>query len=259
MKTLTIPELRKIVPAAFAESPAKRVSERYSFIPTTRVIDEVMASGWLPTRAYQSRVVADQLHATHMITFRHPNLKVKLDGVLPEVTVFNNHMALKCYKMLAGFFRMICSNGLVVSAGIGESRVTKIHKDGAEVDVFITLNAALSKLDSAVADIIRWQATQLTFLQQQDFAARAILMKNNNDPVWSKHFDAHEFLNRRREEDRGNDLWTVYNVVQENIMKGGVQGASRLTRAITQVAEVQRINEGLWQLADEFGKLHSVS
>jgi len=51
----------------------------------------------------------------------------------------------------------------------------------------------------------------------------------------------------------------VFNVVQENVMKGGVRGAVRETKPINQVAEIQRINQGLWQLATDYGKLHGVN
>ena len=31
-----------------------------------------------------------------------------------------------------------------------------------------------------------------------------------------------QLLKERRYDDKGNDLWTTFNVVQENIMKGGI-------------------------------------
>lgn len=58
----------------------------------------------------------------------------------------------------------------------------------------------------------------------------------------------------RRPIDDGNDLWRVFNVVQENVMRGGITGrsakgrASR-SRAIRAIREDVRINNDLWQLA----------
>jgi hypothetical protein len=259
MKILTIEDLHAQVPAAFATEPADNVSHRYSFIPSDQIITEVMTRGWQPTSAYQSSRVRDQRHATHMITFRQPNTELRIGDVLPQINLFNNHSAAKRFRLLGGFFRMICSNGLVVSLGIAESDINRIHIDGASVDVDRALTGALDSINSALDQIVQWQQIPLNFVQQNDFAAKAVLIKNNNDPYWSAHFDAREFLNRRRDPDRANDLWTVFNVVQENIMRGGVQGAVRTTKPITQVAEVQRINQSLWQLTTEYGQLHSRS
>jgi hypothetical protein len=260
VKILTLDELERTVPAAFAESPAGHVSDRYSFISTRNVIERLADTGWYPARAQQSRKVRDQLHATHMITFRKPHAEIQIGGVVPEFHLFNNHAALKRAVMRAGFYKFVCSNGLVVAVpGAVDVRFSYIHIDGAAFDFEVSFEAALKQLDTASNQIEKWMGIQLTFLQEQEFAAKAVLMRNHNDPVWSKHFDAHEFLNRRRSDDRWHDLWTVFNVVQENIIKGGVQGAVRTTKPITQVAEVQRINEGLWQLATEYGSLHGVN
>src|SRR5262249_42553830 len=58
----------------------------------------------------------------------------------------------------------------------------------------------------------------------------------------------------RRPADLGNDLWHVYNVVQEHLMQGGdagrtVTGRSVRSRRLTSIREDVRINTTLWQLA----------
>jgi hypothetical protein len=257
MNNLTLDELKRKVPAAFAAEPAEHVSDRYSFIPTTKIITQVMERGWLPVEARQSRRAIDWLHTTHMITFRRPDTNLQVGGVLPQINWTNNHAAMRRGTLLGGFFKQICSNGLVVSAGIAETKYSRIHIDGADFDIDEALASCLERLDEAEQDIHRWMNIDLNFGQKQEFAAKAVLVKNQNDPIWSAHFDAHEFLNTRRPEDRRNDLWTVFNVVQENIIQGGVRGANGTTRGITQVSETMRINRGLWQLATEYGTLHS--
>lgn len=260
MKTLTISELRKIVPAAFAEEPADTVSDRYSFIPTEPIIEELLARGWAPVNARQSHRVVNKRHATHMIEFQQPGNGIhRVDDYAPQIVLFNNHAAQRRFVLRAGIFVKVCSNGLVVAIGIGSNEIAEIHIDGAKCDIDEAFSGTLIQLEQAATLIPKWQQVHLNFVQQNEYAARAVLIKNNNDKYWSKHFDAHEFLNRRRFADRKDDLWTVFNVVQENIMMGGVQGASRTTKPINQVVEVQRINEALWQLTTEYGKLHGVN
>jgi len=260
MKILDINELHRLVPAAFADAPANTVSDRYSFIPTLRVVGQLAEQDWFPVEASQSKRVGDPIHATHMIKFRKLDTRIQIGGVAPEIWVINNHAALRRITMRAGFYKWACSNGLVVSVpGMIDERFDKIHIDNAAFEFEKAFAIATHRLQAATTQIEEWMRIPLNFVEQNDFAAEAILIRNHDDPVWSKHFDAHEFLTRRRPEDKGHDLWTVFNVVQENIMKGGVQGAVRTTKPITQVAEVQRINEGLWQLATEYGTFHGVN
>lgn len=259
MNTLTLENLRTIVPAAFAESPASNVSDRYSFIPTEPLINLMAGRGWYPTDARQSKRVTNAAHTTHMITFRQADARVKVGDVTPQLTLFNNHAAQRRATLRAGFYRWLCGNGLVVSVGIVDIRGDYIHIDGASFNFEEDFANAINRLDGACKQIAEWTNVELNFVQQQQFAYDSILIRNNDDKYWSNHFNPFDFLARRRDGDRGNDLWTVFNVVQENILKGGVQGAVRTTKPITQVKEIQRINESLWQLATEYGTLHGVN
>lgn len=78
-----------------------------------------------------------------------------------------------------------------------------------------------------------------------------------------------DLLNSRRHEDTGmrvrqgyreigkakNDLWTTYNVVQENLLKGGQRGMSEsgrrsTTRAVTSIDGDLKLNRALWSMAE---------
>lgn len=259
MNILTIDQLKNQVPAAFALEPADKVSHRYSFIPTEPIINELALRGWVPTSAQQSRLVQDPLHAMHMITFSQPVGDFNVGDIMPQINLFNAHDASHRFTLRAGMFRKVCNNGMVISIGVGDAEVLRIHIDGASVDLEAAFGRTMQTLERAGQVIPQWQSVKLNFVEQNDFASKAVLIRNNNDPYWSKHFDSTEFLTRRRPQDKADDLWTVFNVVQENIMKGGVQGAVRTTKPITQVKEIKRINESLWQLATEYGTLHGVN
>jgi len=69
-----------------------------------------------------------------------------------------------------------------------------------------------------------------------------------------------EIIIPRRYEDNKNDLWTVYNVIQENLTKGGIKG---LGDKVCKTGEIKKIktrklidenkyisfNSDIWQLA----------
>jgi len=250
---MNLQTLEKLVPAAFAVEPADNVSDRYSFISSQEIISKLADRGFMPVKGHQSRRVRDERHATHMITFEDPKFRFKVGDVAPQVVLFNNHSAARRATLRAGIWRKACDNGMVVSVGQFQAEYSVIHKDGNSFDFDQEFERVIKELEGITDKLKKWMGIELNFGQRQEFAAKAVLIRNQNDPYWSKHFDAHEFLTRRRDDDRRNDLWTVFNVVQENIIKGGVQGPNRITKPITQVAEVQRINEALWQLVETYG------
>ena len=60
-----------------------------------------------------------------------------------------------------------------------------------------------------------------------------------------------------REEDKGDDLWTVFNVCQEKMIKGGFQSTSkndkvRKQRKITSIKKDVEYNQRLWEIATRF-------
>ena len=79
-------------------------------------------------------------------------------------------------------------------------------------------------------------------------------------------FSPVRLLEAKRSADRSNDLFTVFNVVQENIIKGGIRFSSKnddgifernKVRAITSIDANIKINKGLWSLSEKY--LNSVT
>jgi hypothetical protein len=249
-RELSIDELKKIVPAAFVEAPAPTVSKRYGFIPTFKMIASIMERGWRPfqARMQRSRAALMPQFATHMITFRKPGEIIRVGGIIPTITLINNHIAKMKAKIVAGFLRLICSNGLMISSGIGDSSVVRVHLGNAEAFVAAGLEGALDKLGRATGQVESWKSLPLTPLEQMTFAHSALELKFGDDAV---RFATSDVLAARRMEDISNDLWSTFNVVQENLTQGGFRGPTRTTRAIQAVPELARVNQGLWALAEQ--------
>ena len=58
-----------------------------------------------------------------------------------------------------------------------------------------------------------------------------------------------------RPEDKGTDLWSVFNVVQEKMIRGGVsysspKGKVRSAREINNIVASNSINTKLWEAAE---------
>jgi hypothetical protein len=246
--------LRAEAPAVFATSPEEgRVSDRYSFLPTTEILEILQEEGWT---AWKARQVGSRKwsrdHAKHIVRLRHRDLDVKNFAVgdsFPEMLVVNSHNGLGGYKLQAGIFRLVCSNGAVVSeSDFGTIHIRHIGFDPQQVkDASRRLVSNASVLKDKVD---RWQKTELSERSRMDFftdAARLRFTDPDNAII-------QEVSTARRQQDVGNDLWRTFNVAQENLIRGGYrnQQTRRMVRSISNIQLDIDLNQQLWELASQY-------
>jgi Domain of unknown function (DUF932) len=243
------------IPSIHATHASGNVSERYGFIPTSTIVSALEREGFVPVKASAARSRPDRAaFAKHMIRFRHREHQVKQVGDwLPEVVLVNSHDGSSSYQIMAGVFRLVCLNGLVVGNSIAEARV-RHTKNAAEeiVDASYRVIESLPELSDGVREM---QSIRLEPEERQAFATAALTLRYPEDaPIRPE-----QLLSPRRHADQGNDLWTQFNVVQEHLLKGGQRRADsrRSTRKISSVGEDVRLNRALWTLAEELKRLKS--
>jgi hypothetical protein len=99
----------------------------------------------------------------------------------------------------------------------------------------------------------RWRSVNSVIGSAGTFAAQALKIRYPNHEQHLPVFPD-QLLDARRDADFGNTLWLTYNVIQENLVAGGLHGhsasgRSSRTRAIRAIREDVRINVGLWNHA----------
>jgi hypothetical protein len=253
--------LRQYAPAAFAEAPEEgRVSGRYSFLPTTDILEILQDEGWTAWKAQQVRARTwSKDHAKHIIRLRHEDLDPQAFGVgdsFPEMLLMNAHNGLGAYDLMAGIFRLICTNGMVVS----ESDFGKIHirHIGFEPEQVIDASRKLVMNASRLSDKVNtWKEIQMSPRSRQDFFTDAakIRFENPDEGV------VRDVSTVRREADRGNDLWRTFNVAQENLIRGGFVNSTtrRNVRPITSIQKDVKYNSELWDLASTYSEAVSLN
>lgn len=251
---LSLDTLRERVPAVFAPSAHERVTSKYTFIPTERVLTGLMRAGFLPVDARQANArKASPLHARHVIRLRRRVETISLRDSIPEVVLWNAHDGSGAYQLRLGCLRVVCLNGLIVSMGAFPS--VRVAHRGDIVEEVVTSALEISERFGVLASQIeRMERRQLQKDEQLQFAERALAIRFP-DPVQSGLVPA-QLLTCRRVEDVGSDLWTCLNKVQENLLRGGLShrtasGRRTRTRAIRSIAEDVRINSRVWDLAEE--------
>lgn len=238
--------------------PAQDVSNRYAFVPTTRVLDVLADYGWMPSQVKESKVRKEEHlgYQSHIVRLRNSTLSpiVREHEYYPEIVVRNSHNRGSGIELSLGIWRLVCSNGLMAGQAYGVHKIRHVGFATAKVEeaIHMLAGSATRVLDSVES----FRSIRLPMPEQREFAAKAIDMKWNSDEgKFVMNPDA--VLMSRRWADRSDDLWTVFNRVQENLIKGGTRGWTadgkrRSDRAVTQIARNVELNRGLWELADEF-------
>lgn len=254
---LSLDKAKVLAPAIFAKEPASYINRsRYHFTPTTEVIDHMADLGWVLTNAKQSSTKQDlrKYYGTHIVEFQHPELFIKgSDATIearPTVILLNSHDGSRPINFEMGLFRLVCSNGLVVKDrdfGGFKERHTKYDFTGIKN----LIENKVTGLNDVVTKINRWNQIEMKPLDRRKFAEEAIKLRTKTDRV-AEEYEIIEVLNPRRDEDSANTLWHVFNRVQENLIKGGYQMNNRTARAITNPIADMEINQGLWQVAEEY-------
>jgi hypothetical protein len=249
--TLSSDTLRQRVPAVFAPGAHERTSSSYTFISTARVLDALRLAGFEPVEARQATRARSSVHARHLVRLRRRFETIQLRDAIPEIVFLNSHDGTSAYQLRVGLFRVVCTNGLIVSAGVFPTwRV--MHRGDVVADVVTAALQITERFDALAAAVERMERTSLDRLQQLDFAAEALALRFPKD--LHAGLQPAQLLVPRRAEDAGNDLWRTFNVVQENILRGGLvrrSASNRLTRTrrITAIREDVRLNSGLWESA----------
>jgi hypothetical protein len=250
---LTTKELQARAPAAF--TTASMMTERYVQIPTIQVVEKLAEAGYKPVDANQDKPTRrDPRFVAHSVTLRHEKFldpKLNLDQV-PQIVLLNSHNGRTQMRMFAGFYRFVCSNGMVVGRDMFRYEVR--HVGDAFAEAFGFADMMTQELDTILGVIDEWGNVKLTQGKQDTFAQRAAELRFGDK---STSYPVTSILEAKRPEDKGDDLWRVFNRVQENTTMGGITGenANRravTSRALTAITPNIVYNAELWNLAEEF-------
>ena len=263
-------KLRRMAPSVFAEAAHESRSSRYAYIPTSRVIDGLRAEGFQPVQVKVSRVRDGSRKGfeKHMIKFQQVDALARAsDGIVPQVALINAHDGTTSYKLLSGLFRALCCNGLIIPASPGSVSEINIKHTGSSIveDVSEGSFRVLDDSKRAIEVAGRWSQLQLTGPEQQALAigahhARFADAEGNIDtPI-----EPAQLLQARRIDDQKADLWTTFNRVQENAIKGGLHGVELdakgrrrrvTTREVKGIDGNLNLNKALWKMAEHLAGL----
>ena len=253
---ITLDELKTALPQAFVTSPAARVSKRYSFIPTSQILTDLDSLGWkirsITNPRYKS--AGKMLHGKHLVRLFHPDIQINAEGDINhvEIALYNSSDGTSKFRMEVGIFRMVCSNGLVVKSH--DFGGINMRHSGYSFDALkVSIDEMVAGLPNVVQKINTFSSRILTAAEMTALAQSAYELRNSGRVATPEELQA--ILAPRRDADKGDNLWVVFNRVQESILSGGNtftdrRGRNRTARPIRNLDKGLKLNQELWSLAE---------
>ncbi len=252
----SLEELKEIAPSIFTTHGAGNTSDKYSHIPTDKVINDMATLGWNVVDAKEVKARKNKGFQKHLVVFRNNNVVINGqdgDTIFPQILLTNSHDGKNSFSFQAGLFRMICENGLVISTKQFEA--FKIRHMGYDFETLQgVIKDVISSLDLTVESMNKMKQIELSEEQTLDFAKQ--LLENRVDGLNNTidKIAINQVLETQRSEDAGNGLWEVFNRVQENIVEGNFQyltrtGKRRYARPIKNFRQDLKVNADMYETA----------
>jgi len=259
---LTNDELLAQAPALFTEEPHYDVSDKYHFIPTIDVIEEIRANNWYPVRVSEASVrdLDKEGYQQHLVKFRHFDDLLHPQENAVELLLFNSHDRSKSFTISAGIYRFVCSNGLVIADSVFESYKIK-HLGDRVNDVANAVDSITAIKPKLMNTIQKLESIELSALEKESFAKSSIPLR------FDKHLQVNhtDLLIPHRDEDTKDDLYTTLNVIQENLLRGNISGVNKETgrrftsKEIKSISKDVEVNQGLWDIAERIASIKEPS
>jgi len=265
---LTMDELKERCSYAFEKAPTNpSVTNLYTHVNTEVVINDLAKLGWYPVDAQQRKSRGGKtIFSKHQIKFQNEDMYLERENgerSYIDIILVNSHDGFTTFRFLVGIFRLICSNGLVIADEQFEN--IKMRHIGYTFDELRNvITESIAKVNEHVGVMNSMVDRTLTQEEKNDLALTAMLtrlgVKPGSEEAKKFNYDEEtidEILEPKRDEDKGDDLWTVFNVIQEKMISGGFKVAlegkkERKVRKITSFEKDTRLNQDLFKLATSY-------
>lgn len=248
-------DIYNICPAVFAAQPAPDRSKYFKHVSTIEALQALGDEGFMPFMVAQTkpRDANRMCYARHMVRLRRES-DIRVDGA-NEIIIYNANDGTSAATMLSGHIRFACANGLVTGDSLNTVKIYhRGNVTGEYIEGAYTILKDFERVDASREEM---QSTQVGRSAALIFAEEALKLKYDD----ASPLEPAQILMPRRREDQKTDLWTTFNVIQENLIKGGIRYYDKekqkrgTTRAVTGISENRKLNQALWSLSEKMAQL----
>ena len=257
---LTMSEIKERASSIFSTTAAPTVSDKFTHIPTNKVIEDMAQLGWgvVDAKQVKARKEGTMGYQKHLVVFRNDDVVINGedgDTVFPQILLTNSNDGKNAFTFTAGLFRMVCENGLVISTEQFND-VKMRHMGYTFEELQVQIKEMVELLPLTVESMNKMKSIQLSDEQAVTLAKKSLSTRFTDDQIKSFDIDLEKLLEPTRPEDKGSDLWSVFNVIQEKILDGDftymIGTKIRKARKVKNFKQDMEINQRLFATAAEF-------
>ena len=232
-----------------------KLSNKYKVVATKQLAEKFKSMGFVVDEYKETRVrkASKQGYQKHLVRLSNPNiLSTKHNDIKLQLLVTNSHDGLSGFSIKLGFFRFVCSNGLIVGDVFESVNLRHTGNIIEKVDDAVErMVAQTKKLDDAITAM---KLKTLTEDEQREFISKAIKLRYPTKDIQDVSIPI------LRPEDGENNVFSLYNRVQETLIRGGtrIRGNNnrlRTARSLNAINAVSKVNEQLFDLANELSQV----
>lgn len=225
-------------------------SSKYKFIRSEAMLYAFINQGFnlISSSIAYTRVPERKGYQRHCLTFTRPEWCF-FDKDRIQLTIVNSHDGKGSFRLILGYYRQVCANGLMASRVKFEIRITHMGDINEKIKEAIGKLLILANQLASKVDLMKGRI--LTSREIEDLENRAVFLRTKKevDRVWSVPI--------RREGDGSSDLWTVFNRLQEGLIRGGIEyqgftGELKTLRKISSIKSTVDVNQKLWEIAETY-------
>lgn len=199
-------------------------SEGYGQVTVANFETQLKDLGYdlLSVKTSKATKIKNEGFQKHIARFRNTE---GFDGLFPEILIINDHLGRSSLNIKVGLFRLVCTNGLVTGTEFESIKIRHVGNASDKVKETLPLIAAQSK--TMIETVNKMRNVELSISAKTELAKMIISEKLQGTVDETVKLDletnVRRLLNVRRYEDRTNDLFTVMNVIQENLFQAGIK------------------------------------
>jgi hypothetical protein len=219
----------------------QKIKQKPFYVPTVEVIEMLQNDGWLIKGVAEQREKNRKVSSNY-VQLHHPDFSLKnrlgKTEAVSSLTISNSCDGNKPLIMDLGLYRQVCSNGVIAFDEHGE-RIQIKHTEVNYKNLRNFISLVNNKTDKVLESFGILQNKNMTVEEAREFAYKAAKLRHDEDKI--SDVVINDLLSINRIEDEGNDLWTVFNRIQEN-----------LTADINNLTTDISLNKQLSAMADQY-------
>ena len=227
---------------------SQRINSKATMVESLDAVREFQRQGWNIAGAYEQRNKQNRKVGSHFIRMEHPDFKVtnskgKIDAVA-TMNIFNSTTGAKPMELDLGAYRQVCSNGMIAHTSYSNASVP--HTEKGQYSLQEILCDLGIRTQGVMEEFNKLKERNVSPQEAMYLATQAAEIRFGK----GHRIDVSQLLNTVREEDKGDDVWTVFNRIQENLTQPHriTDHLGNVMNGVSNIEEDTRINKELFEL-----------